>query len=279
MPEVRRCAVRVAQRVERRDVVLHLQRAAEAGRDDFDGGAVSRRGVGGTDVGPIVSMYRPELAADCAKYANATDVAMRLLYDIERPRSKVMARGLDAEPRLRRAYLDAYGGTFAAHPEPWIVRHPTLPWASCSPDDVLAPLPSSALLSLPTLVEYKSTSIFARHKYGDAESDEVPPLYGLQVQWSMEILDLPLAHVFVGFGRDYEENGEHKFLYEETRRFLVPRDREIAAMCIDYCSQYHAEFIEGRKLPPLAPVNNKRAYSQLLKGSHPCQQQTEAHSP
>lgn len=229
-----------------------------------------RRGVGATDVGPVVSYYRPALAADCAKYANATDVAMRLLYDIERPRSKVVARGLDAEPRLRKAYVDAYGMALVARPEKWIVQHPRLPWASCSPDDVTVG---------DVLVEYKSTSIFARHKYGDAETDEVPPLYGLQVQWAMEILNLDLAHVFVGFGRDFDdEHGAPQFLYEETRRFVVPRDRELAAMCVDYCTQFHVEFIEGRKLPPLAPVNNRRAYSQLLKGQHPCQTQTAAPS-
>ena len=222
-----------------------------------------RRGTGGTDVGPIVAMYRPELAAELAKYANATDVAMRLLFDIERPRTAVMSRGLDAEPRLRRAYLDAYGGILEEHPRPWVVQHPLNPWATCSPDDVsCGPSPFGGRL----LVEYKSTSIFARHKWGDAESDEVPPLYGLQVQWCLEILDLPLAHLFVGFGRDFQENGTHQFLYEETRRYVIPRDRELAAMALGYCARFQAEFIECRKLPPLAPVHNKRAYSQLLKG-------------
>jgi hypothetical protein len=92
----------------------------------------------------------------------------------------------------------------------------------------------------------------------------------------MEILDLDVCHLFVGFGRDYEEDGEHKFLYEETRRFIVPRDRELAAMAFAYCQRFQTDFIERRKLPPLAPVNNKRAFSQLMKGSHPCQTQMAA---
>jgi hypothetical protein len=243
----------------------------------FGGGDVStnRRRTGGTDVGPIVALYRPELAPELAKWANATDVAMRLIYEIERPRTAVMSRGLGAEPRLRKAYLDAYGGNgtwaFVAKPEKWIVPHPALPWATCSPDDARTD---------GVLVEYKSTSIFARHKWGDAESDEVPPLYGLQVQWCLEILDLPRADLFVGFGRDFtDENEQHQFLYEETRVFHIDRDRELAAMAIDYCQRFQTDFIEGRKLPPLAPVHNKRAYSQLLKGTHPCLTQTAAPSP
>lgn len=237
-----------------------------------------RRGIGGTDVGPVVSFYKPELASVLGKWANATDVAMRLVYGIERPRTKVMSRGLDAEHRLRGAFVDAYGGGFEPHARPWIERHPRHPWASCSPDDVW--LSDSVHPPDRVLVEYKSASIFARDKWGDAESDEVPPLYALQVQWGLEILDLPIAHVFVGFGRDFtDEHGAPQFLYEQTARYVVPRDRELAAMAVDYCDRFQAEFIERRKLPPLVPVHNKRAYSQLLKGSHPCQQTTAAPSP
>lgn len=228
-----------------------------------------KRGTGGTDVGPIVALYRPELAPELAKYANATDVAMRLIHGIERPKRAIMQRGLDAEPRLRVAYADAYGAKFIERPEKWIVRHPTLPWASCSPDDVTVDR---------VLVEYKSTSTFSLYpppnaktresRWGDPESDVVPPAYNLQCQWSMEILDLPLAHLFAGFGRDYLENEQPVFLYAETRRYILPRDRELAAMCLDYCQRFQTEFIERRKLPPLAPMSNKRAYSQLLKGDH-----------
>lgn len=233
-----------------------------------------RRGIGGTDVGPIVAMYRPELAPELAKWANATDVAMRVAFNIERPRTKVMSRGLDAEPRLRRAYLDAFGGGLAFRPEKWIVTRPERSWATCSPDDVWCGPNSERVL-----VEYKSTSIFARGKWGEAESDEIPMLYALQIQWCLEILDLNHAHLFVGFGRDMtDEHGEHQFLYEQTARYQIPRDRETAAMALDYCARFQKDFIECRKLPPLTPVNNKRAYSQLLKGSHPCQTQTEAPS-
>lgn len=223
------------------------------------------RRLGGTDVGPVVALYRPELAPDLAKYANASDVWMRLVHNIERPRTTVMSRGLDAEPRLRRAYLDAFPCELATHEQPWIVAHPSRPWATCSPDDVA--FASVATLSERWLVEYKSTSVFARHKWGDAETDAVPDLYQLQVQWCLEILDLPRAHLFVGFGRDFkDEHGAQQFLYEETRLYRIERDRELAAMCLDFCGRFHSEFVEGRKPPPLAPVHNKRAFSRLLKG-------------
>ena len=213
------------------------------------------RRIGGTDVGPIISLYRPEMAAELAKYANATDVWLRLVHKVERPKTAVMQRGIDAEPRLRKAFIDAYGLAMADKPMPWVVAHPTFPWATCSPDDVSGSL----------LVEYKSTSTFARHKWGDPDSDVIPSVYNLQVQCCMEILDLPLAHVFVGFGRDYEENGEQQFLYEQTVRYIVARDRELAEMALGYCQKFHDEFVEGRKPPPLAPVSNKRDFARLMK--------------
>jgi hypothetical protein len=241
--------------------------------------SAKRRGIGGTDAGPIIAFYKPELAPELAKYANATDVAMRIAFSIERPRTKVMSRGLDAEPRLRKAYIDAYPCEMVAKPEKWIVQHPRHPWATCSPDDARTD---------GILIEYKSTSVFSLYpppnakvqesRWGDPETDEVPPVYGLQVQWCLEILDLPLAHLFAGFGRDFEENEQPLFLYSETRRYVIERDRELAAMALDYCERFQRDFIEPRKLPPLVPVNNRRAYQQLLKGTHPCLTETAAPS-
>jgi hypothetical protein len=235
-----------------------------------------RRGLGGTDVGPVISFYRPELAATCAKYANATDVALRLIHGIERPRNKAMSRGIDAEPRLRKVYVESClgpGRMLEPHPTPWIVAHEAHPWATCSPDDVVIEDGVGEVC----LVEYKSTSIFGRNKWGDEGSDQIPDLYNLQVQWCCEILDLPRWEVVAGFGRDFEdEHGNHQFLYEKTALFRGERDRDLAAMCLDLCGRFVREFIEPRKLPPLTPVNNRRAYSQLLKGETWTPQATEA---
>lgn len=221
-----------------------------------------RRRVGGTDLGPIVSFYRPELAVDLAKYANASDVWMRLVHSVQRPRTPMMQRGIDAEPRLRAAYLNAFGGTPEVHERPWVVPHHAYDWATVSPDDVVHAADGEAIY-----VEYKSTSVFARHKWGDAETDAVPDLYQLQVQHGLEILNLPLAHLFVGFGRDVKATATApaQFLYEETRRYVIRRDPELAAMALAYAHKFKTEFVDGRKPPPIAPVHNKRKFAALAK--------------
>lgn len=219
-----------------------------------------KRGIGGTECGLPAAFYKPELAPELAKYANVSDLWMRLLHGIERPRTAVMERGLDAEPRLRKALVDAFGYTLEQHERPWVVQHPKYAWATCSPDDKVA--------GEPLLIEIKSTSTFARAKWGRPESDEIPMLYGAQVQWCLEILDLPRCLVFVGFGRDWKdpETGAHQFLFEETLPYVVERDRELAATLLSYAERFVTEFIDGRQPPPIAPVHNKRAFSRLMKG-------------
>lgn len=225
--------------------------------------SVLKRAIGGSDLASVCAYYRPEFAAEWAKWATAADVWMRLVHDIERPRTAVMERGINAEPRLRKAYLDAYGGEMMHKPSPWIERHPQLPFVTVSPDDVWL---ESKLREVGVYVEFKSTSVFARHKYGDAESDVVPDSYGLQVQLGLEILDLDVGHLFVGFGRDFkDESGEPQFLYEESRRFIIHRDRELMAMALGYAERFHTEHVATRKPPSVEPKSNKRAWTRLLK--------------
>lgn len=232
-----------------------------------------RRGIGGSDLASVCAYYVPAYAAEWSKWATAADVWMRLVHDVERPRTNVMQRGIDAEPRLRAAYLEAYGGTMMPKPTPWILTHPRLPFVSVSPDDVWLEEDEFVEMgdSIPeptqrTYVEFKSTSIFARSKYGDAETDAVPDAYGLQVQLGLEILDLEVGHLFVGFGRDFkDENGAPQFLYEETRRFIIRRDRELMAMALGFAERFHAEHIATRKPPSVEPRNNKRVWKRLLK--------------
>lgn len=222
---------------------------------------MSRRGIGGTDLGAVCAYYRA-CPADWTRYATAADVWMRLVHDVERPRTAVMQRGLDAEPRLRRAYLDAYGGVLRERPAKWILQHPRLPFVTVSPDDVWRDSAGGGEV----YVEWKSTSIFAAAKYGDAETDEVPDSYGLQVQLNLEILDLGVGHLFCGFGRDVkDETGAHQFLYEETRRFVIRRDRELMALALGLAERFHREHIDTRLPPSVEPKQNIRVWKRLLK--------------
>jgi hypothetical protein len=235
----------------------------------------ARRFIGGTDLGACVAYFRPELA-HFSPYATAADLWMRLCHETERPQTAAMKRGLDAEPRLQRAYIDAYGGVFEEHERPWRVMHSRLPFVGCSPDDVWSPhnVPLLDDDGERVYVEWKTANWFTLYpppgraptKWGDAETDNIPPGYQLQVQLNLECLDLEQAHLFVGFGTDETDaDGTKRFLYRETRRYPIARDRELMALALDYAERFHAEYVVTRTPPSVEPRDNLRLWKRLMK--------------
>jgi len=230
----------------------------------------ARRFIGGTDLGACIAYYRPDLE-HFSPYQTAADLWMRLCHETERPQTAAMKRGLDAEPRLQRAYLDAYGGSFMPKPTPWRVMHQRLPFVGCSPDDVWL---ESALREIGIYVELKTANWFTLYpppgrpptKWGPAETDCIPPGYNLQVQLNLECLDLEQAHLFVGFGTDETDaDGTKRFLYRETRRYPIQRDRELMELALSYAEKFHAEHIATRMPPRCEPKDNLRLWKRLMK--------------
>jgi predicted phage-related endonuclease len=240
--------------------------------------------IGGSDLAAICGYYLPEHADAWCKYQTASDVWMRLVYGVARKKTAVMSRGLNAEPRLRKAFLEAYGGELYGRPEKWIELHPAMPFVGCSPDDVWIdadPLGES-------YVEWKTTSVFARKAWGDKlrddcddfDGDGAPEHYALQVQLNLEILGLERGYLFVGFGRDFKdtETGEPKFMYEETRRYRITRNRELIGFALGYAERFQREFIDTRNPPSVEPKHNRLAWKRILKGEKPWKQEAEAQS-
>ena len=79
------------------------------------------------------------------------------------------------------------GGTFQS------VEHP---WKIANPDHLV----EGAVLEVKTADKYSS------HEWGKSGTTVIPPYYACQIQWYMDVLGLPLAHmaVLIG-GNDYRE--------------------------------------------------------------------------
>lgn len=232
---------------------------------------MSKRGIGGSDLAAVCAHYLPAYADEWARWATSADVWMRLVWDIERPDSPIKRRGRDAEPRLRRAYLDAYGGVFMPRPEKWIIPHPRLPFVSVSPDDVWL---ESPLREDGIYVEFKSASRFSLYppvgarptKWGLPESDQVPESYELQVQLGMDILGIDVAHLFVGFGDDAkDETGKQVFYYSETRRYVLHRKPALIAAALTYAERFQREHVATRLPPDVEPEHNVFTWRVLKK--------------
>ena len=225
---------------------------------------MSRRGIGGSDLAAVCAYYKPEKADDWAHFATAADVWMRLVHGIEKPRSATLQRGLDAEPRLRRAYLDAFGGSLEHHARPWVVTHPRAPYVSVSPDDVWLTPEGERVYC-----EWKTRNRFAEMKrpmFGEPGTDQAPDAYALQVQLNLDILGLKRGVLFVGFGCETPDGaGAKPFLYSQTAPYFIERDPELLEFALHYAERFHTEHILTRRPPSVEPKENIRAWKRLLK--------------
>ena len=213
-----------------------------------------QRRIGATDAAPIVAFYRPEMA-HLAKWSSAADVYFRLVHGVSKPRTKPMARGIAAEPQLRAIYASTIGQPLPAK-HPIVCRHEAHPWATSSPDDV-AEAEGGGLV----VIEYKSTSVYARKSWGEPLTDLIPDSYLCQVAWNCEVVDAPFWHLLVGFGVDSDEG----FGFLESVPYQGERDRELGALLLECGERFQRDFIDRRMPPPVAPVANKRVISRLLK--------------
>lgn len=214
--------------------------------------------IGSTDVGPIVALYRPELAT-LAKYQTAADVWMRLVHNIWQPKRNVMARGLTEEPRLRQLYRDTIGPVSDA---PEATYHPRLPFSRATPDGYVGD---------DGLAEYKTTTVWARKSWGTPGTDEVPDTYSVQTQWAMECTARRWCHLLVAFGVDIPadpavEGSVPGFAVEETAIYQLERDDELCAALVESVERFWREHVALKTPPAVEPQHNRRQWKALLKG-------------
>lgn len=213
--------------------------------------------LGATDSGPLMAWKRPGLEASLAKYQTVADIYMRVCHDIVQPSSTVMARGLMLEPTSRKLYRDTVG---ECSEPPGVVTHPALPWVCASPD---------AYAGDDGLVEFKSTTVFARNRWGEPGTDKVPDSYATQLQWQLAVTNRKWAHLLVVFGRDWkDEHGGPQFSIEETAIYQCERNDELCAALMQFGEELWRVHI-GPRVPPLVESrHNKRHWKRIQGGAN-----------
>jgi len=198
------------------------------------------RRIGGTDAGKLLGL---------SKYGNARDVYERIVNGIDSPTNPRMARGTANEHVVRALCATANPDLRTLWtPEPWIVRHPTHEFATCSPDDVTAD----------TLLEYKTASIYSAKRWG--YGDGVPSEYLGQVLWSLWVTQLPRALLCVAFGIDGDDGA---FEVTECRQYWLERDAEMEATFAEVGGAFWRDHVLARRPPDVEPVKNKRKVKKL----------------
>lgn len=212
---------------------------------------VTRRYVGSTDCGPILALYRPEMAS-LAKYQNASDVWLRIVHGVTQPHSARMDRGHAWEPIGREMYRTSVGSCTDA---PGLFVHPAHEWACGSPDGMVGER---------GIVEIKTTTIWARNRWGEPGTDKVPDGYNTQMQWLMECARRDWSHLLVAFGTDgVDDNGAPTFSVSQTAVYQMNRDAELCDALIGACERFWREHVIARVAPGIAPLHNRRAFKKL----------------
>lgn len=161
-----------------------------------------------------------------------------------------LAWGNRLEPVIREHFTSLHpelcdyvdGGTFA---------HPNLPWQIANPDGLLhgegcaGPTPPTALLEV-------KTSRFG-DGFGPSGSDEIPIQYRCQVQWYLDVLDLPTAYVAVLIGGN------------EYREYRIEADREDQAALREAGAAFWASLATDHE----PPVDCSFATYEAIRARHP----------
>ena len=131
---------------------------------------------------------------------------------------------------------------------PGTLRHPRVSIALASPDRIVVPVGRRAREVWEEPLEMK-VSFFSSSDFGEAGSDEVPERFIAQVQWQLEVVDLPRATLVALVNGDYRE-------------YPVERDRELGGMLLDAAQRFWRDHVEAG-IPP-AP-DGSDAYGDYLR--------------
>jgi len=145
--------------------------------------AERRTGLGGSDAAGACSQSKWKTPYDI--YSDK----LGLSDDVE---TDAMRRGTLLEPVVRQMYADQYGVQVATPPNMFLSNE--FPWALAHLDGVV--------VGNPIGVECKTAR--DRREWGDPGTDDVPPDYLFQVQHYMAVTKLPVFHIAVLFGTDFE---------------------------------------------------------------------------
>ncbi len=197
--------------------------------------ALRRTGISATDAAALVGLSPWKTAGDVWVEKKHPE-ALAAVY----PDAAQEARfewGLRDEPALARKYEEITGEILS------VARNITqinknVPWMLCTPD--------AQIVTKPKGVELKTTeSRGLEHDWGDPGTDQVPPHYLIQCQWSMMVMDFQEWDLAVRIGL-YKFAIYHLFWNQELVDLLFAACHDFYHRCI--AGKERPEYDWGKKL-------------------------------
>lgn len=192
-----------------------------------------------------------EVAAVCGEspWESPLDVYIRKVEGVEKEPTEAMRRGEAFEPVIAELYEQEHlkgverlvGGL-----ETFI--HPTVTWASATPDRKVVRHLTSETDEILRLVELKRTNWRLAHRWQDGEA---PQENILQAAWQMGVCDVDICDLFALIGGD------------ELVLVRIERDRELEAMLFEIVEKFVVN--HWRKGIPPDPGKSEAAKAALVR--------------
>jgi len=161
--------------------------------------------------------------------------------------SRAMARGTAMEPYLVAAYAEDQEVILEPMPRWWCVRHPTIPWLTCSPDGLIAPMAKC--------IEAKTSRRYVGWDDPDDVPDGVPFAYVVQCAIQMSCCDLDECDLVACVGS-----------LDDFRVYRLQRNERLERALIERVTRFREEHI----LPGVVPEwDGSEAADRLLAELHP----------
>jgi putative phage-type endonuclease len=198
-------------------------------------------GIGGTDIGAILGLspYKTPLALWSELVSGESNPHRDLLHlRFGKHNESFVAHEYERESQLftvehRPTLFHKEHGFMFGHIDRFVQDMPDTPAVI------------DGVVTAQRLLECKTSSAFNKNDWGEAGTDQVPPLYLVQCAWYLAITECEAADLAVLIGNS------------DFRIYTIERDLELEGLILSHASSFWHEHVLGRTPPK--PINSKDA--------------------
>lgn len=167
------------------------------------------------------------------------DVYMDKVHGNEAEITEAMKMGLILEPVVRELFMDHHGDYESEMIGPYTIIQGEKEHEKFSPDD---------MFSGTALLEAKAPGLRQAHRWGDEDTDQVPPEYLVQVHWGLGITEREIAYLAALIGG------------QRYREYNFDPDSELFGNLREIVARFWRDHIQKQVPPPLDGSDATKAF-------------------
>lgn len=187
--------------------------------------AQRRTGLGGSDIPNIMGLG----------FGNPYDTFLDKIGVKETEQNEAMEWGNRNEQAVADKYQEMHPEVKLEDTGLKIFRHPDHEWMLATPDRIVIPLDGSKQYGL----EIKTTSAWMGKKWGEADTDDVPDMYIIQVQWYMDVKGFDRWDLAVLIGGN------------EYREYIITHNTKLSNVLFKKAQEFWEIYVLQESPPPM----------------------------